>query len=49
MWYYMFLPLAEATPKHAMLFFLHGLEINLISFELTQHNKKVSPLGIKYL
>lgn len=45
----MFLPLAEATPKHAMLFFLHGLEINLISFELTQHNKKVSPLGIKYL
>ena len=45
----MFLPLAEATPKHAILLFLHGLEINLISFELTQHNKKVSPLGIKYL
>ena len=50
----MFLPLAEATPKHAMLFFLNDLEINFISFELTQHNIEglnlfFSLLGIKYL
>ena len=35
----MFLPVAEATPKHAMLLSVIDLKIYFISFESTQQNK----------